>query len=367
MKLYNREIWKQLFQTPSQFQNYDDQRIVRDLIEKQFALSSLQLKGANSASAMSTIDDSVFDTIRIGSIYFRKGMSGLMNKSTLIHSKETVKQLELLAAACQSKRAVLLEGDTCSKKTALVQELANLTKNKLVSISLSQDTEASDLIGQWVPDKQKSGLNQYMAEINEFFEETLKHWLIFGFSQMKEEESLRIGNLIKSAYEHNVKNDNSIKDSFIAIQQLQTAIKKLFEVLGRKSDDLSRDLMNKFANCRFKTEFYNLKLSNEIKTEKINNGMSFVFIYSEFVTAIKMGYWILLDNVNSAPQEVIERINSLLEEKPTLNIYEYHEGEELSREKNTINKDFRIFCTSNSQRESSNKLSSAFLNRLSTI
>jgi midasin len=95
--------------------------------------------------------------------------------------------------------------------------------------------------------------------------------------------------------------------------------------------------------------------------------MSFVFIDSEFVTAIKMGYWVLLDNVNSAPPEVIERINSLLEEEPTLNIYEYHDGEELIREKNTIHQDFRIFCTSNSQRELANKLSSAFINRVIRI
>lgn len=95
--------------------------------------------------------------------------------------------------------------------------------------------------------------------------------------------------------------------------------------------------------------------------------LSFVFIESQFLTAIKMGYWVLLDNVNSAPPEVIERINSLLEEEPTLNIYEHHDGDELSYANKSIHKNFCIFSTANTQRESSNKLSSAFLNRVIRI
>ncbi len=44
------------------------------------------------------------------------------NYNALVHTPDTVKQLEMLAAASQSKRCVLLEGDTCSRKTALVRE-----------------------------------------------------------------------------------------------------------------------------------------------------------------------------------------------------------------------------------------------------
>ena len=347
----------------SQFHYIKDQKIVRDLISQQFVLRNSHLSESNPTI---TNDDSVFDMIRIGSIHLRKATTCLINTSNLIHSKETVKQLELLAAACQSKRAVLLEGETCSKKTALVQELAYLTKNKLLIISLNQDTETSDLIGQWVLDKQKSGSNHYNTKLNKFFEETIKLCLIFGFSQLLDTESLEITNQVRLAYEHKTKNDNSIKNSLIALEQLKHAINQLIKIFYSKFDS-GRELISIFENCRYKIEYYSSKLLNEIKTEKINNGASFVFIDSEFVTAIRMGYWVLLDNVNSATPEVIDRINSLLEEKPTLNIYEYHDGEELSREKKTIHKDFRIFCTSNSQRESSNKLSSAFLNRVIRI
>jgi MoxR-like ATPase len=47
-------------------------------------------------------------------------------------------QLEMLAAAAQSKRAVLLEGDTCSRKTGLVRELARITRHELVIIQMNE-------------------------------------------------------------------------------------------------------------------------------------------------------------------------------------------------------------------------------------
>lgn len=60
-----------------------------------------------------------------------------------MHSPATVERLETLAAACQSRCAVLLEGDTCSGKTALVQELARLAGRRLVVVSMTAETGVS--------------------------------------------------------------------------------------------------------------------------------------------------------------------------------------------------------------------------------
>ena len=101
--------------------------------------------------------------------------------------------------------------------------------------------------------------------------------------------------------------------------------------------------------------------------EKSKNEITFVFVKSEFVQAIENGHWVLLDNVNSAPPEVMERINSLLEESPILNLYEYSDGVQLTLENGGIDPRFRLFSTANMQRVNSNKLSSAFLNRVIRI
>lgn len=74
-------------------------------------------------------------SVRVGSIYMMKGRIK-MEYPSLVHTPHTVSKLEALAAACQSKRGVLLEGGTCSGKTSLVCELARLTQNKVCLVSI---------------------------------------------------------------------------------------------------------------------------------------------------------------------------------------------------------------------------------------
>jgi hypothetical protein len=76
---------------------------------------------------------------------------------------------------------------------------------------------------------------------------------------------------------------------------------------------------------------------------------------------------VLVDNINSAPPEVVERINSLLEDSPSLHLYEHSSGETLSRAAGTIHPNFRLFATSNTRRWLSHKLSSALINRMIAI
>lgn len=82
------------------------------------------------------------------------------------------------------------------------------------------------------------------------------------------------------------------------------------------------------------------------------------------MSAVRQGAWVLLDNINSAPSEVVERLNSLLEDEPTLNLIEMGSGEELTRDNGGVHPELRIFTTANTRRIGSNKMSSALLNRL---
>jgi hypothetical protein len=69
----------------------------------------------------------------------------------------------------------------------------------------------------------------------------------------------------------------------------------------------------------------------------------------------------------AAPQEVIERINSLLEEQPTLHLTEVAYGDKLTVDNGGIHSEFRVFATANMQRVHTNKLSTALLNRVLRI
>ena len=124
--------------------------------------------------------------------YFARG-SFENSLPPLVHTPETIKQLELLAASCQSKRAVLLEGDTCSKKSALVCELARLTRNELVVIPLNQDVETSDLLGQWLPVKATENDELLLQEGQDFITTLTKHMLLLFLPLVNDEKGHPIG------------------------------------------------------------------------------------------------------------------------------------------------------------------------------
>ena len=96
-------------------------------------------------------------------------------------------------------------------------------------------------------------------------------------------------------------------------------------------------------------------------------GMAFRWVDASLVQALKSGEWVLLDNLNSAPPELVERLNSLLEDSPSLNVYEHADGEVFAAAAGTIHPRFRLFATVNPRRPLSHKLSSALYNRVIRI
>jgi hypothetical protein len=63
----------------------------------------------------------------------------------------------------------------------------------------------------------------------------------------------------------------------------------------------------------------------------------------------------------------MERLNSLLEDTPTLHLYEHSRGEVLCHAAGTMHTAFRVFATADPQRVSGHKMSAALLNRVMRI
>ncbi|CAK70457.1 unnamed protein product, partial (macronuclear) [Paramecium tetraurelia] len=83
--------------------------------------------------------------------------------------------------------------------------------------------------------------------------------------------------------------------------------------------------------------------------------------YAEGVLKIccKFGYWLILDNINLARAEIVERLNSLGEDQPCLFNNEFGDS-------NTCiipHENFRLICLQNPTRVDQNQLSPAFYNR----
>ncbi|CAF3506451.1 unnamed protein product [Rotaria sp. Silwood1] len=330
-----------------------------------------------------SIDTSSATVVRIGSIYIKSGSEEPSTAvPSLIHTRKTIRQLESLAAACQSKRTILLEGDVCSRKTSLVIELARITRHRLIIIPLHENYETSDLIGSWLPGTEQKRDTLLLNKIETLFKDIIKLILLFVMPSINEQR-------YKTELEE-----------FQNILRLRTSYTTLTrdEVYGNEISVLKRtiNVLNNFCNVSDdKTRIYiscyiqrAMNYRNKLKEFQSNTKqeIGFTFVESEFVQAIREGWWVLFDNINSAPPEVLERLNSLTEDHPMLSLYEYSDGQILIQNDNPIiahyknsegkistekfgiiHENFRLFTTANLNRIYSNKLSSAFLNRVIRI
>jgi MoxR-like ATPase len=351
----------------SPFHSFQDQAVVIEQINKFFPLAvGLDGTRANALECDSTVT-AVEGSVRIRSIYMTQGKAlHLSNAATLELTKRTVSQLEMLAAAAQSKRAVLLEGDTCSRKTALVQELARITRHELLIISMNEDTETSDLIGQWLPMTAEDGTPSFRKSIQDVIRDVMKSLVLHCSDLLDREDIKKALHEVSSSFSYFHDESYASAESLRHDVERLSYLKQSLERVGI-ADRVSLAFRHALNGHISKISDVVERIEEVLKrTADSDSGISFSFVKSDFVKAIENGGWVLLDSINSAPSEVVERLNSLLEENPMLNLYEHAEGKVLTR-KRGIHPDFRLFATANIYRKNSNKLSSAFLNRMVRI
>jgi MoxR-like ATPase len=341
--------------------------------------------------AKEEIDTSIPDMVRIGTVYLdvgtRADTTGASTLHGFIHTAHTIAQLESIAAAVQAERAVLLEGDTCSGKTSIIRELARLCQRELVVLSMNHETETSDLIGQWLPTEpsvqeaieirgvmtflgaaMRTCLIRILPLLSKLLEEKQQPVDAFTLAVRTVEESIRLSlaatGKAAPAPDRPGLSVEAVEATRAAFDTLGSAVLGCLAIPGlpRVIEEECRALAAKRARLAPAVESMVKQLAAG-RTES-RRGIVFTWVESPLVRAIREGAWVLLDNVNSAPQEVIERLNSLFEDDPTLNLIETGETKPLTREDGTIHHNFRIFATSNSNRKNSNKLSGAFLNRV---
>ena len=343
-----------------QFQGQSDFDKACEIINDKFKLNIVLTQRDDDHS----IDTAVPSVIRIGSIYVSTG-SELPSPSDmgLIHTKKTVRQLELLAVACQSKRAVLLEGDICSRKSSLVIELARLTRHRLLIMAMHENFETSDLIGSWLPKKTLNQEHPVFEKIDKMFKQITKVLLLLVMPVIPEDsrkDFVEFKEIVchRMPSEGVTRFDNTPKE-LEALERIKILLDKMSRIPHIPNE------VKIHLSCYIRQSGYFVEKIEELQQNNTNQKqeMGFEFVESEFIRAIREGWWVLLDNVNSAPPEVLERLNSLTEEKPMLSLYENSDGKVLRRGEG-IHENFRLFTTANLNRIYSNKLSSAFLNRV---
>lgn len=212
----------------------------------------------------------------------RIGISPALPISTLSHcgfalNAYSLKLLENLASGVGFNEAMLLVGETGCGKTTLVQYLASFTNTKLFVHNLSQMSDPADIVGGFKP---ISVSNIVLPIVTKYFQEVSK---ICDIKKNPEVVAIVKQALAKQKWEKILREMGKVLS---AIEKNSENFEGITELLG-----LVQDAKRKLKNSQF----------------------AFQFVEGSLVKALKEGSWILLEEINLAENEVLERLHSVLE------------------------------------------------------
>ena len=190
--------------------------------------------------------------------------------------------------------------------------------------------DIAQLLGQWLPAQDQQGHHSWLPGFNEYIATVTKELIVYVAPLLKPDDRAAVirSVLFASEAKHQLPPESETTtdpferaDSSLDLLEnleagLQTACESqlLLPALAARVGKLIRRL-----------RFYREQLQ-DISSMQAGHGMAFKFVEGPVIEAAQQGHWILLDNINSAPPEIVERLNSLLEETPSLNLYEHGSG-----------------------------------------
>ncbi|KAL6993116.1 hypothetical protein U1Q18_011234 [Sarracenia purpurea var. burkii] len=233
--------------------------------------------------------------LRIGRITLERAQTVLHYKRrSFVELRSSIHILERIACSVKFNEPVLLVGETGTGKTTLVQNLALRLGQKLTVLNLSQQSDVADLLGGFKPMNAQIVCIPLYKEFENLFTNTFS---------LKDNEDflLRLKKYV---------NDKSWR---MLLSGFQKGVQKIIEI-GRSGSGTKRkrplgdDLLKAW-------EDFSLKLESARAQINDSAGVIFSFVEGAFVTALRNGEWILLDEVNLAPPETLQRVIGVLEEE----------------------------------------------------
>ncbi|EED15512.1 midasin, putative [Talaromyces stipitatus ATCC 10500] len=219
-------------------------------------------------------------------------------------TRAALRTMEQIAAAVQVSEPVLLVGETGIGKTAVIQQLANLTCQKLTVVNLSQQSESSDLLGGFRPVNLRSTAIPLLDEFNQLFEQT--------FSAKKNQKFL--SSVTKSLTAGNWPRLVNLWHEAVRMSDSLFRAPKGSDQRTEEQPSKKRKLDSpKYAALRDKWESFKVQLSDfEAQASRGDSKFAFAFVQGKIVRALRNGEWVLLDEINLATPDILENIASLL-------------------------------------------------------
>ncbi|KAG5479950.1 hypothetical protein LSCM1_06368 [Leishmania martiniquensis] len=244
-------------------------------------------------------------------------VSGLSRDSRVAFAPTThaMSLLERLAAAVESHEHVLLTGETGVGKTFIVQYLADQLGQSLIVHNLNQQTDSSDFMGGWKPLDVGVAVRGLYSSFTDLFAAC--------FNVEKNAHFLDIlqrsinGRRWDRALHQIIKGCGSFRSKSATVKY-DVPVQQLWEELEQKAEELLDTV------------------------EKTRANFAFHFEEGSLVRAWREGHWILLDELNLASTEVLERVSSVLGDVDRLFLTDKDSSEPIMRHKN-----FHVFANMN--------------------
>lgn len=210
-------------------------------------------------------------------------------------TKHALRLLETIAVCVSLNEPTLLVGETGTGKTTSVQELATMLKQTLVVQNISLSTDSSDLLGGFRP-----------VSLRQLFQPTYEQFVSLfraTFSQTQNTEYL----YVVAQYFRKEQWKKMLK----AFQKAgSNAMKKVKNSKTHSTiiiDDQDVAPGAAWAN------FLDIVQRLVCNLPKITHGFAFAFVNGLLVEAMRMGHWVLLDEINLASPETLQGLVGILD------------------------------------------------------
>ncbi|XP_065866775.1 midasin [Euphorbia lathyris] len=234
--------------------------------------------------------------LRIGRVTLERAETVLHGQDRLVKMRSSLYILEKVSCSVKYNEPVLLVGETGTGKTTLVQNLATMLGQRLTVLNLSQQSDVADLLGGFKPIDPQSICILLYKEFESLFSKTFS---------VKENDKL-FAYLQKQLRKKNWTALLSAFKKYLDNFQKKVHVERSGSGKKRKKPLDEEEILRNW-------EKFSLKVETAQGQIGASSGMIFSFVEGAFVTALRKGEWILLDEVNLAPPETLQRITGVLE------------------------------------------------------
>ncbi|TYZ63967.1 hypothetical protein PybrP1_004209 [[Pythium] brassicae (nom. inval.)] len=229
--------------------------------------------------------------------------SGSSGSPSVVMTGHVLRLLEKLAAIVHTCEPALLIGETGCGKTTIIQHLAASLGQKLVVQNLNIQSDSSDLVGGFKPVEIHLLARPLYMDFVDLFSGTFSQKSNAGFL-----------NVVRTAFEH--------KDWKKMVKGMRKAVQMAAAKLDASKPDAGDSPPSSKAAASaaspnvlharwddFETELGRF----ERQKEQVESHFAFAFVEGVLVKALRDGHWVLLDEINLASSDTLERISTLLE------------------------------------------------------